>query len=327
MPAHLITLPIAISAHDLSATDASQLASALSRPPRPGGGDGDEDWRETEARVVRALPRRLKAPVPFQERVVGGMARRGVAVPGCAPLCATHTPLNAQLIRSITALLAREAQRRPASAYSAPLVRAMGEEEEGGEEPRTCEACALARVGGDAEAVGVLRGLLAGRRRRRRRSGGREPRLRRLVEAWAGGFETEQERRRLAWWSGEVERWVRDSCRRGRRASDKPASPSDTESAILSYYYCAAVPDRRPSSYSFFRRPELDGHVHPAQRSSAAAVAADAEEVAADYRAVIGESPLRAGGCGSSSSPSSPSPSSSVGGRSAATTWGDFCGR
>ncbi|KAH0538431.1 hypothetical protein FGG08_004979 [Glutinoglossum americanum] len=285
------TIPIAISPRDLTPTDISLLTYALRRPPTPP--DALARQLKREAQAIRALPRRLKAPVPWQGAIVSALDRASAnraGIPGCARrLCRTHRPLNGQLLHALLGLLKRAVRRLPLGAPE-PLGRISrlwagegGEDGGGGDgvwcvQGDGCEGCILARVGGEAGAVAGLRGLLVAGK-----GGKGRKRFLRVVEGWVDGFmgdEAVEEAVRAR--SEEIAKEVLDGRRRGQRryrGHRRPApltvtTDSDPEISVIGHYaglvshsYLppnCVTPFPGPHQFSLRRSPEEEGFVHPA---------------------------------------------------------------
>lgn len=88
-----------------------------------------------------------------------------------------------------------------------------------------CEACVLARVGGEREVLFALRTVVLARTRTKKGSVRNEPRLMRFVEAWVEGLGGDESvlkgLRESSWWDAQVLKETRKSVRKGERAAQQ----------------------------------------------------------------------------------------------------------
>ncbi|KAI9845600.1 MAG: hypothetical protein M1838_001684 [Thelocarpon superellum] len=254
--------------HDLTRSDLNALTRILSIPlsppltePRTSTGAECstvaskkatrtrlEQRSKNVTQMIKFLPRRLKAPIPFQGAVVSLLSELA-PIPPAAPLCSVHSPLNSQLIHTIfTAIVAEvtvnlslfqdrfpaldarlqdvmhdlralQALWLPRDRYRANALDRWTLQPDG------CQACILARMGADEPTLGRLRVALLSRWPEHRA----KPRLLRWVEAcmgWTGRREEiEQASDLLALMLKEVRKEVKAARKAGRAGDMALKSP------------------------------------------------------------------------------------------------------
>ncbi|KAI9817514.1 MAG: hypothetical protein M1827_001124 [Pycnora praestabilis] len=241
-------IPVPFSINDFSQSDIYKLTRILSFPPNTNNNRSSLLYQQAHAAskaLINELPSHLRAPVPFQHKIVKAFSKV-ISLPGTGakPLCSTHNPMNAQLIHTIFATLALEVGKRLNNVVSYGKLSSEQQamihnlrclhsmwldtftyEKTFLESPTSkwayqedgCEACILSRVGGDTD---VLLALDVAIRSRVRKSG-RRPRLFKWVKGWIYFTEDPNFQRSLKEKkSAELRKARRSAHRAARRAYD-----------------------------------------------------------------------------------------------------------
>ncbi|KAI9721242.1 MAG: hypothetical protein M1812_002403 [Candelaria pacifica] len=263
---------IPFSIADLSKSDISLLTQILSLPPSANKGTlTRRQTTQASSTLVSSLPKHLRAPIPYQHRIVTFISKHVPSMPPStlAPLCPTHSTMNTQLIHSIFTCLALEvgirlntltvhmhlypeqetfihSLRELHSLWLAPEVykRTFLESPPAkwSYETSRCEACMLARIGGDADMICKLKVALVSRLR----SNHREPLLVRWVDGWldwvneGGSFLQGAERKVKIEEEAKTFRNVRRTAQRAKKGkipkvkSEKNKNPFDDDKQLKS---------------------------------------------------------------------------------------------
>ncbi|KAI9876779.1 MAG: hypothetical protein M1830_005724 [Pleopsidium flavum] len=268
MAALLSSHPIPFSLSDLSQANIDLLTQILSQTPT------DKNHRKALSTLIKTLPHHLRAPVPHQSKIVNRLSL-SINVPACAPLCSLHSPLNAQLIRTIFTAVATEVGIRLNTLASStclhPEQKALVQNlrklqalwlaaETYSKTPSAhpdpswpyqidaCEACMLARIGASIPTITALRTVILSRKRKYRP----EPRLLRWVDGWIGWTGEAESLRVISEDDGaklkKARRAARRRCARGMGREDHETvrnaaagdSDDDFEHEIIDHY--AALP-------------------------------------------------------------------------------------
>ena len=204
---------------DLRPTHITLLTQLLYLPPRA---RISSNWLRDQRHLINRFPSSLQRPTSILSRAILALP---LYISGRAQLCRAHKGLNSFLVRQIFLHVSAECTTR-LQGLTAPNVRsslppdlkkwlrrlerlnslwtnpelyrtayhAMPDEPRKEFVKSGCEACILARVGGDVQAVIDLRASCLGRTRKRRQ----KPRLLGIIDGWIG-------------WSGERERVEEES--------------------------------------------------------------------------------------------------------------------